>query len=292
MRAFIQKYEKSPLVKTGYMFMSIYYENYAAKDTAQAFFEEYTGKYPDELSALSSYVRRIIKDKEPLDKGIQLADKIGELTSYNPDPYDIRNRAELYWLKDDKAKAEEMFGKEFLKNQKSGMAFQLSSYADFWSEREANLDQAVEAIELAVKVQPDTPYLRQTAATIYAKLNKPDKALEVFGPEFVKKNYDKSDALYPYASYWNGQGKNLESALDAVRRLIEIQPGLTYFDIQAQILLKLKKYDEALQSAERALALARESAKRRPGFAIKPYEARIQEIKTALAKEKGEDIKK
>jgi len=292
MRAFILKYEKSPLVKTGYMFMGIYYENYAPKDAAQAFFEEYTGKYPDDLSALGSYVRRIIKDKEPLDKGTGLADKIAELTSYNPDPYDIRNRAELYWLKDDKAKAEEVFGKEFLKNQKSGIAYQLSSYADFWSEREADLDQAVEAIELAVKIQPETPYLRQTAATIYAKLNKPDKALEVFGPDFVKKNHDNSDALYPYAWYWNQQGKNLDSALDAVRRLIEIQPGLTYFDIQAQILLKLKKYDQALQSAERALALAQESAKRRPDFAIKPYEARVQEIKTAMAREKGGEIKK
>ncbi|MGZ4886492.1 MAG: tetratricopeptide repeat protein [Candidatus Aminicenantales bacterium] len=292
MRAFIQKYEKSPLVKTGYMFMGIYYENYAPKDAAQAFFDEYTGKYPDDLSALGSYVRRIIRDKEPLDKGIRLADKISELTSYNPEPYDIRNRAELLWLEGDKAKAEEIFGKEFLKNQKSGVAYELSSYADFWSEREANLDQAVEAIELAVKLQPDTPYLRQTAATIYRKMNKPEKALEVFGPEYAKKNYDKSDALYPYAWYWNQQGKNLESALEAVRRLIEIQPGLTYFDIQAQILFKLKNYDEALKSAERALALAQESVKRRPGFAIKPYEARVQEIKTAMAKEKGGDIKK
>jgi tetratricopeptide (TPR) repeat protein len=282
MRAFIQEYGKSLLVKTGYMFMGIYYENYAPKDAAQAFFEEYTGKYPDDLSALGSYVRLIIKDKEPLDKGIRLADKISELTSYNPEPYDIRNHAALLWLQGDKAKAKEIFGKEFLKNQKSAIAYQLSSYADFWSEREANLDQTVEAIELAVKIQPDIPYLRQAAATIYARVNRPDKALEVFGPEFAKENYDKSDALYPYAWYWNQQGKNLESALEAVRRLIEIQPGLTYFDIQAQILLKLKNYDEALQSAERA----RESAKRRPSFAIKPYEARVQEIKTAMAKEK------
>jgi tetratricopeptide (TPR) repeat protein len=286
MRAFIQKYSGSPLVKTGYMFMSIYYENYAPKDAAGGFFEEYSGKYPDDVSVLGSYVRRIIKDKEPLDKGLQLAEKIGELTSYNPDPYDVRNRAELYWLKGDKEKAEELFGKGFLNDRRSAMAYELASYANFWNDRDVNLDKAVEAIEMAVKIQPDTPYLRQTAATIYAKAGQPDKALEVFGPEYIKKNFDKSEALYPYAWYWNQQGKNLESALEAIRRMIGIQPGLTYFDIQAQILLKLKNYDEALKSAERALALARESAKRRPGFAIKTYEARVQDIKDAIAKEK------
>ena len=292
MRAFIQKYPASPLVQTGYMYMGIYYENYAPKDAAGPFFEEYTAKYPQDVYALGAYIRRIIKDKEPLDKGLQLADKIEELTSYNPDPYNVENRAELLWLKGDKAKTEEIFGKSFLGDRRATMAYELASYANFWNDRAANLDKAVEAIELAVRIQPETPYLRQTAATIYNKAGQPDKALEVFGPEFLKKSLDKSDVLYPYAWYWNQQGKNLESAREAIRRMIEIQPGLTYFDIQAQILLKLKNYDEALKSAEQALALARESVKRRPGFAIKPYEARVQEIKTAMAKEKGEDVRK
>lgn len=292
MRAFIQKYPVSPLVQTGYMYMGVYYENYAPKEAAGPFFEEYTAKYPQDVSALGAYVRRIIKDKEPLDKGLQLAGKIEELTSYNPDPYNVENRAELLWLKGDKAKAEEIFGKSFFGDRRSSMAYELASYANFWNDRDANLDKAVEAIELAVKIQPETPYLRQTAATIYDKAGQPDKALEVFGPGFLKRSLDKSDVLYPYAWYWNQQGKNLESALEAIRRMIEIQPGLTYFDIQAQILTKLKNYDDALKSAEQALALARESAKRRPGFAIKPYEARVQEIKTAMAKKKGEDIRK
>ncbi len=287
MRAFIVKYPQSSLVKTGYMFMGIYYGNYASKDEARAFFEEYTGKYPDDINALSAYVRRIIRDKEPLEKGLQLADRIGELTSYNPDPYNVLNRAELLWLKGDRAKAEETFGKEFLNDRRLTMAYELSSYADFWNDRDANLDKAVEAIELAVQIQPDTPYLRQTAATIYAKAGQPEKALEVFGPEYIKKSLDKTDALYPYAWYWNQQGKNLESALEAIRRMIEIQPGLTYFDIQSQLLLKLKKYDEALASAEKALALARESVKRNPAFATKTYEARVQEIKAAMAKEQS-----
>jgi tetratricopeptide (TPR) repeat protein len=292
MWAFIRKYPESPAVKTGYLWLSTYYGNYAAKDEAGKFFEGYVVKYPDDPYVLDSYVRRIIKDKEPLDRGLELTEKIAKLPPETPDPYFLQNRAELLWLKGDKAKAEEIFGKGFLSDQKSSIAYLLSSYAGFWNDRGANLDEAVEAVELAVKILPENPYFRETAATIYGKLGKPDKALEVFGPEYVKKNPDKSNALYAYAWYWNQQGKNLESALEAVRRLIEIQPQLTYFDIQAQILLKLKSYDEALKSAERALALARESAKRRPGFAIKPYETRVQEIKAAMAKEKGEDIKK
>jgi tetratricopeptide (TPR) repeat protein len=283
MRAFIQKYQKSPLVKSGYSYMVIYYGNYAPKDEARAFFEEYTAKYPDDLNALSSYVRRIIRDKEPLDKGLQLADRIGELTSYNPDPYDVENRAELLWLKGDKEKAEEIFGKSHLGDRRTSFAYELASYADFWNDLDANLEQAAAAIELAILIQPETPYLRQTAATICAKAGQPEKALEVFGPEYLKKNLDKPDALYPYAWYWNKEEKNLESALEAIKRMIEIQPGLTYFDIQSQLLLKLKKYDEALASAEKALALARESAKRNPAFATKTYEARVQEIQAAIA---------
>jgi tetratricopeptide (TPR) repeat protein len=286
MRAFIGKRPQSLLVRTGYSHMAYYYGYHAPKDEAVKFFEEYVAKYPDDLYALDAYVRRIIKDKEPLDKGLQLADKIAELTSYNPDPYSVANRAELLWLKGDKEKAEEIFGKGHLNDRRDSFAYELASYANFWNDRDSNLDKAVEAIELAVKIQPETPYLRQAAATIFAKAGHPDKALEVFGPEYIRKNLDKPDALYPYAWYWNREGKNLESALETITRMIEIQPGLTYFDIQAQLLLKLKRYDEALKSAEKALALARESAKRSPAFATKTYEARVQEVKEAMAKEK------
>lgn len=285
-RAFIEHHPQSPLVKTGYMFMSVYYGNYAAPEEARAFFEDYIRKYPDDVRALDSYVRRIIKDKEPLDRGIELAEKIAELTADDPDPYDARNRAELYWLRGNKDKAEEIFGKEFLSRQRSEAAYLMSSYAEFWSERGTHVDEALAAVELAIQIQPETVQLRQIAATVYAKAGRPEKALEVYGPEFAKKNSDKTDALYPYAWYWNQQGTNLESALEAIGRVIEIQPGLAYFDIQAQILSKLKRYDEALKSAERALALAQESAKRRPGFSTKLYEARLQEIKAALAAEK------
>jgi tetratricopeptide (TPR) repeat protein len=285
-RAFIQHHPESPLVKTGYMFMSVYYGNYATPAEARAFFEEYINKYPDDVQALDSYVRRIIKDKEPLDKGIELADKIAELTVYNPDPYDAQNRAELYWLLGNKDKVEEIFGKEFLSRQMSEAAYVMSSYAEFWSERGTHLEEALEAVDLAIRIQPETVQLRQIAATIYAKAGRPEKALEVYGPEFVRKNRDKTDALYPYAWYWNQHGTNLESALEAIGRVIEIQPGLAYFDLQAQILLKLKRYDQALKSAERALALAQESAKRRPGFSTKLYESRVQEIRAALAAEK------
>ena len=285
-RAFIEHHPQSPLVKTGDMFMSVYYGNYAAPEEARAFFEDYIRKYPDDVRALDSYVRRIIKDKEPLDRGIELAEKIAELTADDPDPYDARNRAELYWLRGNKDKAEEIFGKEFLSRQRSEAAYLMSSYAEFWSERGTHVDEALAAVELAIQIQPETVQLRRIAATVYAKAGRPEKALEVYGPEFAKKNSDKTDALYPYAWYWNQQGTNLESALEAIGRVIEIQPGLAYFDIQAQILLKLKRYDEALKSAERALALAQESAKRRPGFSTKSYEARILEVKAAMAGEK------
>ena len=283
---FVKKHPQSRRLRSGYFALSQYYGNFAGKEDATKFFEEFVAKYPDDPYALDSYVRRIIKDNGPLERGLELSEKIAKLPTDNPDPFYVEQRAELLWLKGDKAKAEEAFGKEYLDNQRSSFLYLLNSYAEFWSERETDLDQAVGAVDLAIKIEPDNTYFRQTAATVYAKMNKPEKALQVFGPDYLKANLDKPDVLYAYSWYWNREGKNLESALEAIQRMIKIQPGLTYSDIQAQILLKLKRYDEALKSAETALALARESAKRNPAFAVKTYEARVKEIQAAMAKEK------
>ena len=87
LRAFIAKYPDSKLVKNVYANLSYYYGYQAGKDDAAKFFEEYMAKYSEDRQALSSYVQRIIKDKEPLDKGIALAEKL--LTTLGETP--IRN---------------------------------------------------------------------------------------------------------------------------------------------------------------------------------------------------------
>jgi thioredoxin-related protein len=79
LQAFIKKYPTSALVKNAYSYLAYYYGSQAPKAEATKFFEEYTAKYPEDRNVIGSYVERIIKDKEPVDKGITLAEKLKEL---------------------------------------------------------------------------------------------------------------------------------------------------------------------------------------------------------------------
>lgn len=280
MREFINKYPASPLMKTAYLYLSIYFGSYASQEEAHPFFEEYTAKYPDDPAVLGSYIRRIIRDKEPLDKGIALAEEIAELTAYHPDPYDVQNLAELYALKGDKEKTAEVFGPDYIQSQVSSLAYTLASYTRFWLEKNANTENAGDMVELAVELQPETLYILQTAATFYSKTDQMNKALAVYGPEIMRKSGDDASPLYSYAYFWNREGKNLESALEAIQKSIALEPYYYKSQVLAQIQLKLENYEEALKAAEEALALAEKMA----GLPTEPYEMLIKQVKAAKDK--------
>ena len=134
--------------------------------------------------------------------------------------------------------------------------------------------------EMALRLNPENWYSIQSLAQIYLKLNKDDKALEVYGPGLAKKNWDKSSELARYSRFWTGQGKNLDSALEAAKRAVELAPDEAYnWDAVSQACLKLKKYDEALKAEEKAVALAVASA-------VETYKKRIEAIKKAQAEDK------
>ncbi len=286
MRAFIDKYPSTPLLKTAYLYLSLYYGNYASREDAAVFYEEYIAKYPADPSALGSYITRIIRDKGPVDKGIELADRLAEATSRNPDPYDAQNRAELFHLKGDAAMVEEIFGPEFIRGQVTNLAYTLASYTRFWLEKDDKLESAAEMIGLAMELEPDTAYILQTAAALYLKTGREDKALEVYGPGTVLKYADAAGPLYSYAFFWNREGTNLQSAVEAIEKSISLEPYYYKSDVLAQIQLKRKNYGAALKAAEEALSLARQVAKTRPDFPTKTYEDRIKQIKAAMEKER------
>jgi len=83
-KAFMAKYSQSPLLKEAYGYLANYYQYYASqnaavKDEATKFFESYIAKYPNDASVLNSYVEKIVKDKGPVDKGIEIAEKVKEI---------------------------------------------------------------------------------------------------------------------------------------------------------------------------------------------------------------------
>ena len=110
-KGFIQKYPEGKMTKDAYMYLGTFYRRAGSKEEATKFFEEYTSKYPDDPNVLNYYVLRIIMDKDNLDRGIELAEKIKEITNYNPRPYYMKNLAELYSLKGEQEKANEVYKK-------------------------------------------------------------------------------------------------------------------------------------------------------------------------------------
>lgn len=265
--------------RDAYMYLAMRYLYSGSKEEATKFFEEYVSKYPDEPYVLSYYVQRIIRDKDNLDRGIELAKKINEIMKYNTAPRYTKNLAELYILKGEPEKANEAYGKDYMEGKLTSLSYDLVDYANFWVNQNKNTESAVEMAENAIKLNPDNSYILAQAAGIYCKLSKPEQALEIYGPEFIKKHMEESSYLGSYARFWTNQGNNLESALEAAKKLVELSPAAFNWDALSSVYLKLKNYNEALKAAEKALELAEEQYKER-------FKKRIEDIKKAMAEGK------
>jgi tetratricopeptide (TPR) repeat protein len=279
LKAFIKKYPQSPIQRDAYVYLAMYYVYSGSKEEATKFFEDYVSKYPEEPYGLNYYVQRIIRDKDNLDRGIELAKKINEMMKYNTAPRYTKNLAELYILKGETEKANDAYGKNFMEGKLAGLSYDLIDYANFWANQNKNTESALSMAENAVKLNPENSYILAQAAGIYCKLNKPEKALEIYGPEFIKKHMDESSYLGSYVRFWTNQGKNLESALEVAKKAAALSPTAFSWDALSAVNLKMKNYNEALKAAEKALELSEEQYKER-------FKKRIEDIKKAMAEEK------
>ncbi len=284
LRTFLEKHPTSRFVENAYSYLGYYYGQMAAKEDADKFFEEYTAKFPENKNALRSYIERIIKDKDPIDKGIALAEKLEDLAGYPLNPGDRQNLAQLYALKENPAKVEEVYGKDFINDYESTSYYALMGYANFWVDQGKNLESAEAAADLALKIQPDDWYSYAQVANVYTKVDKTDKALAVFGPEFAKKFNGDQAALSNYAMFWNNAGTNLDSALAAARRSVELTPDFYNNFVLGQVLFRLKKYDEALTAAEKAVELLKPIAAKNPNYPTQRFENLVKQIREAMAK--------
>jgi hypothetical protein len=262
LKAFIAKHPDSPLLKRAWQTMSSYYGYQAPKEEAAAFFAEYAAKYPDDPSVLNAWLTRIVRDKEPADKGLELAEKIKQMPSLGPYTVIEQQEAALQMIKGDKAKAEEVYGKDFISDRVDAFAYNLIGYANFWLDKDANKESAVAMAEKALMLMPDDSYYVQQVAGIYVKAGMEPKALALYGPDFLRKNIGDAAKDYSYASFWNRQGKNLESAAEAAEKACALKPGTYYYwNTLASIYAKLKKWPEAIKAGEKAVETAKGSTK-------------------------------
>jgi tetratricopeptide (TPR) repeat protein len=284
LQAFIKKYPEGKIVKDAYAALAgAYFGRSASKDEAFKFFDEYTGRYPEEFGALSAYVRRIIFDKDNLDKGLQLAQKAIAVAQGPSGTMALQNLAQIHLLRGDKAKAAEM-AEEILRRGSGGQGtiMVMSVPAGAAAAAPATAAPQGQAVPMTVST-PGVDMAAVNAARIFVQADRMDRALAVFGPEYLKNNLDKSPVLFAYVTFWTGQGQNLESALDAAQKAVALMPNnYSGWNNLSQINLKLKKYDDALKAAEKAL----EIAPAQPPQIKENLKKTIDQIKAAAAEKK------
>jgi len=261
-KAFISENPKSLLAKRAYALESRYYSlSNRPNEEAAKFFEELTAAYPDDPGALVSWLRKIVRDKGPMDKGAELASRLRALTFSDSNPTINLTIAAFYDLAGDKAKAEEVYGQAFMNGQIATNSFNLLVYANYWARKKENLESAIAAAETAVKLQPD--YI-VAVASLYIEAGQEAKALELFGPGWLaKKITQKSDQeISGYAQFWAGQGKNLASALTAAKKAVELQPkAYLYWATLSDVYAKMNNKAKAVKAVEKAVELAKGNAK-------------------------------
>lgn len=246
LKAFIKKYPASKILKSAYLNLSSFYA-YAPtpyKEEAFRFLEEAVAKYPDDPYYRLYYVSRSLNNKENIDRGIEMAEGMRSM-----DPASIADyRARLYQLKGDLSQAEAVYSPEFMDGQVTILGYALSSYASFWMEQKKNLDSAEKMLGMAILLQPDNAYFRQSAAGFYLQAGKTDKALEVFGPEFIKTAKLNASALMTYARFWVSKKQNTDSATAAMESALKLSPEDAYVrQSAAQIFIMMEKQDKALE---------------------------------------------
>ncbi len=280
MRAFMAKYPKTQLLKQAYARLSSFYGSAPSKQEATDFFAEYTAKYPDDPEVQIAWLGRITRDKGDIAKGTELAGRINILNRANPSVRISKSLADFYLAKGDTESADDAFGKDFMKNRASTLAFDMIEYANYWAGKGSNLDAAVAAVETAMKLYPESSYYVQQAAGVYIKAGREAKALELFGPAYAKAHGGDASALESYVVFWGGQSKNLDDAQAAGRRLVEIKPNGYYgWYGLSTVLLARKDYNGAMKAAEKTVELADDVLK-------DSYRKHIEKIKAAQIAEK------
>ena len=261
-RAYSAKYPGGPMLRLAFSSLDIFYYGGAPAAEADAFYADYTAKFPTETWVLQKWLTRILQDKTSLDKGLAVADRLTELTESNPDPYAQAVIAEFYLARGDKAKAEEAFGKPFIDSHLSNIAFGLLQFADFWAQRRENTDRVESAVAAALKLQPENMFVRLQAAKVFLGLGRDETAIDVFGPAYAKTYWDEPGELRSYIYFWTQQGRNLDGALAAGLRTIALRPRAYYhWSALGDLYLKMGDKAKALDAAGKAVEFASPSAK-------------------------------
>ena len=123
-------------------------------------------------------------------------------------------------------------------------------------------DKAIAAVEKALKIDPDSEYTQRLLASLYRSAGKKDKYEELTKRQ--EANYKAKLAKEPnnaehcsnLANLYLQLGRNLEEALKLAQNACKLKSDeARYYSLQANVLKRLKRFDEALASINRAIEI-------------------------------------
>lgn len=248
---FIKKHPSSRLARDAYLeIMRGYYMDEEGDD----FYGRVAAQFPHDpeianrLAEQVSQFSRNVKQDTNLDRSLTLSENALREAETISLPRTAQNLAQLRFLKGNSDKAEEAYGRDFLAGQVKAWTEILISYAEFWLNRKQNTEDAEAAVRLALSLSPADPGLRRRAAALYLlSPAKPDKALEIYGPEFLKSIQNSPPDLYDYFKFWLTLKANDASAMSALETLLRLKPESVYYRSSAAGVLERAGYkDRAL----------------------------------------------
>jgi tetratricopeptide (TPR) repeat protein len=248
---FIKKHPSSRLVRDAYLEMTkgIFFSD----EDGDAIYGRIFDLFPHdpEIANQLAEARQYIRTDRPdinLDRYLTLSENALREAETVSLPRTAQNLAKLQILKGNLDNAEETYGRDFLADQVKTWTETLIGYAEFWLNRKRNTEDAGAALRLALSLSPVDPSLRRRAAFLYfSPLAKIEKALDIYGPEFLKTIQASPKDLYSYFSFWIGLKSNEASAFEALEALLKLKPDSVYYrDNAASVLLKADYRDRAL----------------------------------------------
>ncbi|MCX6563399.1 MAG: hypothetical protein NTU60_07310 [Candidatus Aminicenantes bacterium] len=162
------------------------------------------------------------------------------------DPGLRRRAAFLYHVRlTNMDKALDVFGPEYLKTILDSPK-DLYSYFSFWAQWKKNEASAFEALEALLKQKPDSLYYRVSAASVLWRAEYRDRALAVFGPDFIAGRQEDMNALYEYGMFWLQRDSLLDQAVPALVKSLRAVPKtyMTHYQA-AKLLVKNNRLGDA-----------------------------------------------
>lgn len=251
---FLEKFPASILATDAYRRLNSYYAYTASPEEGKSYFDGLMQKYPDDPDMLYYYVNFCMRKEIDLDKAADAAEKMVDET-HRSIYYQMNTYARALQAAGETEKLEKEYGTDYIEGRISNLSREISSYASFWLQQKKNLASVEKSLETALRIDPEYYRFKSMLAETYIQLGRDEEALALYGSDYVYDNLENSNAMYSYAYFWADQGKNLESALFAAERAVQLKPKYYTYNALANVYRKMKKYDEAIEAVEAALQL-------------------------------------